>query len=148
MTIYVREVAVDNFTVKLYAVPEDVAAKSGLEAVGTTQGFSIVAETRDKSLNFPGKKDAMSITDEQSVMTGLILGEKRKVVDEMLEVARRLRIGRSQMKCFVRGCRKDAVYFAEQGDSGYWFACSDEHKSKTTSKGHPIKEDEYKSMLR
>jgi hypothetical protein len=135
--------------VKIYALPEKIASENNLDVKAKASGYSLVVETSDKPISFPGKENARKITDEQSLMTGLLVGEARRVADEMVELTRRLRIGTSKMMCFAKGCSKDAVFYAEGGkEKGNWFACSKEHMSTKSSVDLPLKEDDFQSMVR
>ncbi len=149
MTIFSREVDISNLLVKIYALPEKIAADNNLDVKSKNFGYSFIVETADKPISFPGKENAKKITDEQSLMTGLLMGETRRIADEMVELTRRLRIGTSRMMCFAKGCSKDVVFYAEGGkEKGNWFACSKEHMSKESSIGLPLDENDYKSVVK
>jgi hypothetical protein len=149
LTIFSREVDISNSLVKIYALPEKLASENNLDVKAKGSGYSLIIETSDKPISFPGKETARKITDEQSLFTILLTGEKRLVADEMVELTRQLRIGTSKMMCFFKGCSKDAVLYADGGkERGNWFACSKEHTSKVSSINLPLKEEDYKSMVK
>jgi hypothetical protein len=153
---YVRYVYLNGKKVAVYAVPTDVGLDGEYKVVEKLDGYTYIVRAADQPLKF--KTESVKITklpDENSLFSFFpfeyLLGGRLKVVKVMDEVLRRIRGGSSHVTCFYKGCRKKALFYAESplglSEGGCWYACSREHFSPVTSKGHPIKMEDYRRLL-
>ncbi|MGQ9468758.1 MAG: hypothetical protein ACUVTD_02885 [Nitrososphaerales archaeon] len=62
-------------------------------------------------------------------------------------ITQKLRAESSPVKCFYKGCRNRALFYAEAPNSSEcWYACSEQRMSYITTKGVPIPKGSYKSI--
>jgi len=152
---YVRYAYVDDKKVALYAIPTDVELDGEYKAVDKVDGYMYLIRPPDSPPKFKKSVRVITLPDENSLLSFFpfeyLLGHKLKVVKVMDEVLRRLRGGSSYVTCFYKGCRKRALFYAESplglSEGGCWYACSKEHFSTTTSKGHQIRMEDYKRLM-
>jgi len=152
---YVRYVYINNKKVAIYAIPEDVELNGEYKTVDEVDGYTYLIKQIDSPPKFKSSVKIVKLPDENSLLSFFpfeyLLGRKLKVVKTIDEILRRLRGGSSYVTCFYPGCRKRALFFAESplglSRGGCWYACSKEHFNTTTSKGYPIKIEDYKRLL-
>jgi hypothetical protein len=93
------------------------------------------------------------LPDEQSFRTlfplDVLLGRRRRVSRLLDEEARRLRLARTDVRCFHPGCREQARFRAVPpgglGD-GCWFACGPDHFADATTKGVPLTPEDFEGF--
>lgn len=147
--LYRREIMLKEKKYLLYAFPDFLIPRGETEPLYRSGGYSFILKPAEEPLKFkePLSLRVVSLPDEHSIFTMFLFGEKRRIADEMVEIARRKRAARSRVKCFHPGCRKDALFYVDKPpEEGCWFACSKEHMSDKTTQGFPAKETEYIRM--
>ncbi|MFN3621848.1 MAG: hypothetical protein ACK4TI_03065 [Nitrososphaerales archaeon] len=151
---YVRQAYIHEKKVAIYAVPEDLEVSD--EVVEKVCGYAFVIKPADTPPKFKANDvKIIKLPDENSLLTFFpfeyLLGDKVKIVRVMDELLRKYRGGGSYVTCFYKGCRRRAVFYAESPlgltKGGCWYACSKEHFSNLTSKGYPIKEEDFRRLI-
>ncbi len=155
---YVSYGYVNDKKIAIYAIPKTSQLNGEYNVIENIDGYIYIALPPGRSPCFKEgvEVEFSKLPDEQSFITffpfDLLLGRKRKIIMVIDEILRRLRGGSSLVTCFYKGCRKPALFYAEapQGleKGGCWYACSKEHFSPVTSKGIPVREEDYKRLLK
>ncbi len=151
VNVYYRRVRAGGKTYGIYATKGDTNGRLGLE-VHEENGYRLFIREEqgpDQGVT-EGKVKVIPLPDEQAWSTFFpldffLLGRKRVVAHVMDRLTQRLRAGGSPVKCFSKGCRKQALFYVEAPNfGGTWYACSEQHMSNVTAKGIPITRESYK----
>ena len=151
--IYFRTVRAGGKNYIIYASSGEMDEQLGVE-VHQENGyrFFVREEQGTSKTGTEGMDDVAQLPDEQSWSTFFpldvfLLGRKRLVVHAMDRITQKLRAGSSPVKCFYKGCRRQALFFTEAPNSGgSWYCCGEQHMSDITTKGIPIPKENYKPI--
>lgn len=144
--VFLRRIRAAGGWFTIHAVPSSMTFGGQGKMVEEAEGYRFYVVPDGAPLHLTPDIKFTALPDEQSIATLWLWGERRRITTKMVELAQRLRAGLSPVKCFVKGCRKNAVLYAKppSDEGGSWYACSRDHVSKTSTKGWPLREEDYR----
>lgn len=142
---YAREITLTGRSFSLYAIPEEITIEAEHLSLRQSMGYEFSIFQLETPPKLPEDLKLIWLPIEESFLTALLFGERRAIVDEMNEAIKDVRKGLTKTKCFLKGCMKEARFYAER-EGSTWYACDKEHMSKTTTTGLPLKESDYNKL--